>query len=126
MEEDKTKKLKFNADSQAGDHEANVTFARLIGTLSIIVALKSYEESSKDYKEILAIVLTWATDHIIKKDLSLIDHIELLDVYKKLDDLKGKWLFNFELGEESELSDEVVILMWKLMYLRKFQIEQKG
>lgn len=59
------------------------------------------------------------------RKLSLIHHEELLDVYNKLDNLKGKWLFDANLGEESELADEMVIWMWEVMELRKLEIEKE-
>lgn len=63
--------------------------------------LESYKEAHRDYKE-------------------------LLDVYNKLEKLKTKWLFDAKLGEESELTDEIVIWMWEVMELRKLEMEIDG
>jgi hypothetical protein len=106
-------------------HNVDIAFARLIGPLATITFLDSYKDSHKEYRALLNIILKWSAEYVIKRDLSFIRHVKLLDVYYRLDDLKDKWLFDFSLGEESELSDEVVIWMWNIMELRKAQIEQK-
>ena len=42
-----------------------------------------------------------------------------------LDALKEKFLFDTNLGLESELSDEIVIWIYELMELRKIQIDRE-
>lgn len=106
--------------------EVEIAFARLIGPLATVTVLESYKEGHKEYKELLSIILKWSANYMVTKKLSLIHHEELLDVYNKLDNLKGKWLFDTSLGEESELADEIVIWMWELMELRKIEIEKEG
>lgn len=103
--------------------EVEIAFSRLIGALTIITTLESYKEGHKEYKEILTIITKWSANYIVTGKLSLIHHEELLDVYNKLDNLKGKWLFDTNLGEESELADEIVIWMLEVMELRKSEIE---
>lgn len=102
-----------------------VAFARLIGPLATITALESYKAAHKDYKDLLSFIINWSANYMITRKLSLIDHIELLDVYNKLEDLKTKWLFDTSLGEESELADEVVIWIWEIMELRKLEIDKR-
>ncbi|MDD2504929.1 MAG: hypothetical protein PHF21_01500 [Bacilli bacterium] len=106
--------------------EVEIAFARLIGPLATVTALESYKEDHKDYKDLLSIIIKWSANYMTTGKLSLIHHEELLDVYNKLDNLKGKWLFDANLGEESELADEIVIWMWEVMKLRKLEIEKKG
>lgn len=106
--------------------KVEIAFARLIGPLATVTVLESYKEGQDEYKELLSIILKWSSNYMITRKLSLIHHEELLDVYNKLDNLKGKWLFDTNLGEESELADEIVIWMWELMELRKFEIEKEG
>ncbi len=88
--------------------------------------LESYKEAHRDYKELLSIILKWSADYMVTRKLSLIHHEELLDVYNKLEELKTKWLFDAKLGEESELTDEIVIWMWEVMELRKLEMEIDG
>lgn len=49
---------------------------------------------------------------------------KLLDVYYRLDALKDKHLCDHNIGNESELSDEVVIWMYELMVLRKSRLKE--
>ena len=106
--------------------EVEIAFARLIGPLATVTGIESYKEAHEEYKELLDIIIKWSADYMITRKLSLIHHKELLDVYNRLEDLRGKWLFDDNLGEESELADEIIIWMWEVMELRKLEIEKKG
>lgn len=99
------------------------TFNNLIKYLTAITMLESYKKSHDEYKEVLSIVYKWSVDYEQKRNLSLIHHLELLNIYNKLDELKGKWLFEPNMGEESELSDTVIIWLGIIMDLRKVQIQ---
>ena len=103
----------------------NIAFARLIGPLAMMVELKSYESSHKEIKELLNIVTKWGAEFQETQDLSFIEADTILDVYNRLDTLKDKFLFDENLGMESELADEVTIWIYEIMELRKIQIERK-
>ncbi|MDD3341707.1 MAG: hypothetical protein PHN72_05935 [Bacilli bacterium] len=103
--------------------EAKIALNNLIKSLTTITNFETYKEAHNAYKDVLKIVMKWLTDFKISQKLSVINHEELLSVYHELDDLKGKWLFNENLGKESELSDEVIIWIWEVMELRKMEIE---
>ena len=123
----KNDKNNGNSMTPAMRAEIEIAFARLIGPLATITALPASDETQyKDYKKILPIVLKWAADFQINKDLSRINHLELIDIYDRLDELKTYWLFDRRFGLESELADTVLIWLWELMLLRKDQIEGKG
>lgn len=103
--------------------DIQVAFARLIGPLSIMSVLESYKEEHEEIKELLNIIIKWGADFELKQTLSFISREDILNVYYRLDELKDKFLFDNRLGNEGELSDEVVIWMWAIMELRKKQIE---
>lgn len=103
--------------------EIEIAFARLIGPLSIMGVLDSYNEAYDEIKELLNIIVEWGAKFEKQQNLFFINPEELLDVYNRLDNLKDQFLFNPNLGNENELSDEIVIWMWELMLLRKKQIE---
>jgi hypothetical protein len=107
------------------NQEVEIMFSHLVAAITKILSFKSYKEAHKEYKKVLSIILKWSNKYNISKKLSLINHKDLLDVYKKLEELKSKWLFDANLGEESELSDEVIVWMWELMQLRKLEIEKE-
>lgn len=103
--------------------EIDIAFARLIGPLAIMNELKSYESSHDEIHDLLNIVIKWGAKFQSVQNLAFIDSDLLLSVYNRLDALKDKFLFDTNLGFESELSDEIVIWMYELMVLRKKQIE---
>ena len=103
----------------------DIAFARLIGSLAIMNELKSYESSHEEIHNLLDIVIKWGTKFQSVQNLSFIKSDEILAVYNRLDALKDKFLFDANLGLESELSDEVVIWIYELMELRKIQIERE-
>ena len=104
--------------------EIEVAFARLIGPLSIMSVLDSYKKEHKEIKGILDIIVKWGAIFAKKENLFFINANELLDIYNRLESIKDKFLFDSNLGNESELSDEAVIWMWEIMLLRKKQIER--
>ena len=106
--------------------DIEVAFARLIGPLSIMSVLDSYKEASQEIKKILGIIINWGAIFQKKRNLHFISSEELLNIYYRLNDLKDEYLYNDKIGDESELSDEVVIWMWELMELRKKLIELDG
>lgn len=106
--------------------EIETAFERLIDPLKKVTRLESYTESHEEYGKLLAIILNWENEYERTETLAFINHIELLDVYEKLNDLSFKWVFDPNVGDDFELSDEIVICFWELMLLRKEQIEQGG
>jgi len=104
----------------------DIAFARLIGPLAIMNELKFYESSQEEIHNLLNIVTKWGAKFQSVQNLSFINSYEILNVYNRLDALKDKFLFDTNLGFESELSDEIVIWMYELMELRKTQIERES
>lgn len=101
----------------------DIAFARLIGPLVIMNELESYKSSHEEIHALLDIIKKWGVEFQNIQKLSFINSDEILNVYNRLDALKDKFLFDPNLGLESELSDEIVIWMYELMELRKIQIE---
>ncbi|MBE6138741.1 MAG: hypothetical protein E7173_03235 [Firmicutes bacterium] len=104
----------------------DIAFARLIGPLAIMNELKSYESSQEEIRDLLDIITKWGAKFQSIQKLSFINPDEILNIYNRLDALKDKFLFDTNLGLESELSDEIVIWMYELMELRKIQIERES
>ena len=102
----------------------DIAFFRLIGPLTIMNELKSYESSKEEIHNLLAIVTKWGVKFQSVQNLSFINSDEILNVYGRLDALKDKFLFDTSLGFENELSDEIVIWMYELIELRKMQFEE--
>lgn len=103
--------------------QIEVAFARIIGPLSIMNIMDQFKDKHEDISELLETIVNWAAKFQLKKDLTFVTNEEMLSVYEQCDELKDKYLFDKNLGDESELTDEIVIWFWELMSLRKSQIE---
>lgn len=114
-----------NSNNVGIEWEIEVAFSRLIGPLAIMAELKSYKISYKEIHTLIHIIAGWGARFQNDRNLFFIEPEKLLDVYYRLDALKDKHLCDPNIGNESELSDEVVIWMYELMVLRKKQIERK-
>lgn len=103
-----------------------VALTRLIGPLSMMAKLKTYQNDHKEIKQILDKIVEWSTKFQTIRNLDFITPDELLDIYNKLDKLKEKYIFEVDTGNEDELTDEAVIWLSEIMQLRKKIIDMRG
>lgn len=122
----KDSNISLNKKKYKVQSDVEVAFARLIGPLAIISVLDSYNEEHQEIKKLLKIVVDWGANFQEKGNLNFITSDELLNIYNRLENIKDKYLYNDKIGNESELSDEIVIWMWEIMRLRKILIEFEG
>lgn len=120
---EKDNNISLNKKKYKVQSDVEVAFARLIGPLAIISVLDSYNEDHQEIKKLLKIVVDWGANFQEKGNLNFINSTELLNIYNRLESIKDKYLYNDKIGNESELSDEIVIWMWEIMRLRKKQID---
>ena len=85
--------------------------------------MNSFKDKHKDINQLLETIVKWAAEFQTNRDISFITNDEILKVYEGCDELKDKYLFDNNLGNESELTDEIVIWVLELMTLRKKLIE---
>ena len=123
---EKDNNISLNKKKYKVQSDVEVAFARLIGSLAIISVLDSYNEEHQEIKKLLKIVVDWGANFQEKGNLNFITSTELLNIYNRLENIKDKYLYNDKIGNESELSDEIVIWMWEIMRLRKILIEFEG
>lgn len=123
---EKDNNISLNKKKYKVQSDVEVAFARLIGPLAIISVLDSYNEDHQEIKKLLKIVVDWGANFQEKGNLNFITSTELLNIYNRLESIKDKYLYNDKIGNESELSDEIVIWMWEIMRLRKILIEFEG
>lgn len=123
---EKDNNISLNKKKYKVQSDIEVAFARLIGPLAIISVLNSYNEDHQEIKKLLKIVVDWGANFQEKGNLNFINSTELLNIYNRLENIKDKYLYNDKIGNESELSDEIVIWMWEIMRLRKILIEFEG
>ena len=118
---------KYQNDSEPVYKNIIETFLHLIGYISLILNFQSYSKAFNEYKNILPKINKWESKYEINRDLTFINQAEILEMYKKLNDLQTEYVCNSSLGNESKLADYVVNWMWHLMILRKnFILETKG
>lgn len=99
-------------------------FTKIILYLNDILSFESYSSARDEYIHVLNRVEKWQVEYLKNNSLLDIDSSEMNEIYECLEDLKTKWLFSYDLGSESELSDYVVIWMIELMNLRNKELEE--
>ena len=114
-----------NNEKETTKNNIQIAFARLIGPLAIMSVLDSYKTKHEEIKKILNIIINWGAKFEIEQNLDFIKSDELLNVYEKINNLNTEFLYNPKLGNESFLSDEIVIWIWQIMELRKKLIERQ-
>ncbi len=102
-----------------------IAFSRLIGPLTIMSVLDSYKSKHDEIKQLLNIIIKWGAQFELEQNLDFIKSGELLNVYERINDLNTEFLYNPNLGNESFLSDEIVIWIWQIIELRKDLINKK-
>lgn len=92
------------------NEKASITrsFAILLGYIKFISEIKKLQDFKNDYIEILNEISLWS-DAIINRQLELIDNNKIKEIYKKIDVLREKIMFDSKYGIECKLSDEVLI-----------------
>lgn len=126
-------KIEYNREGKQNKNSKNTLydeskkcFFNIIGYINMILQIKEYEESYEEYNNILKTITTWMINYDKTEKLSLINHKEILDIYKKTENLAAKHVFDISKKDTNEYSDYVANWLWDLMYLRKMEIEKNG
>ena len=114
----------MNNNQEKITNNIQIAFARLIGPLAIMSVLDSYKTKRNEIKKLLDTIVNWGAKFELEQNLDFIKADELLNVYEEINNLNTEFLYNPKLGNESFLSDEIVIWMWQIMELRKELIER--
>lgn len=114
----------MNNNQEKITNNIQIAFSRLIGPLAIMSVLDSYKTKRNEIKKLLDTIVNWGAKFELEQNLDFIKADELLNVYEEINNLNTEFLYNPKLGNESFLSDEIVIWMWQIMELRKKLIER--
>lgn len=114
----------MNNNQEKITNNIQIAFARLIGPLAIMSVLDSYKTKRNEIKKLLDTIVNWGAKFELEQNLDFIKADELLNIYEEINNLNTEFLYNPKLGNESFLSDEIVIWMWQIMELRKKLIER--
>ena len=102
-----------------------IAFARLIGPLAVMTELDAYKNICSELLDLFSIVVRWGAKFQTERNLDFIKSDELINVYNRMEKIKDDYLYDSQIGIESELSDKIVIWMFEVMKLRKKLIEVK-
>lgn len=84
-------------------------FANLIGNLEICINLESYSKVKKEYKSVLDEMLKWVISYYNNKNLDIVTREKSLEIHSTLERIKWKILSDKKIGDESLLSDDILI-----------------
>lgn len=99
--------------------EIENAFSKIKKVIKEMCSYKSYSKAYKELNYLLTVFTLWEKTFKKNGTLDFITPEELLDIYYKIEDIKDEYLYNSNIGTESELSDYLSIWMWELMVLRK-------
>lgn len=84
-------------------------FAVLIGYIKIAMELESYADVYNEYKDIINDISIWAKNYSLNETFNDITYEKSLKIHTLIDDIREKKLFDKTIGEESFISDEILI-----------------
>lgn len=95
------------------------TFFKIKNVIKEMCSYQSYNEAYEELNDLLTVFTLWEKNFKKTGTLDFITPKELLDIYHEIEDIKDRYLYNSNIGNEGELSDYLSIWMWNLMVLRK-------
>lgn len=99
-------------------------FAILIGYLKIAMELESYSDVYNEYKDIIDNISNWAKNYSLKESFDDITYEKSLKIHTLIDDIREKKLFDKTIGEESFISDQIII--WYEILVKGINDEIEG
>lgn len=84
-------------------------FANIIGNLEIAIQLNSFNDVKESYKMILNTLLEWVKYYYENNNFDVVTHEKSLEIHNLLEEIKWKLLPNKEIGDESLLTDDILI-----------------
>lgn len=84
-------------------------FADIIGNIEIAINLESFKEEKETYEMILNELLKWIKNYYLNKNFDIVTHDKSLEIYTLLDEIKWRILTNKKIGDESLLTDNILI-----------------
>ncbi len=84
-------------------------FANIIGNIEIAIRLDSFKNVKDTYKVIVDKLLKWVQSYYINKNFDIVTYEESLEIHTSLEEIKWNLLTNKEIGNESLLTDDILI-----------------
>lgn len=100
------------------------TFSILLGYIRIAMEFDSFKDVRGEYHNIMNTIAGWANDYTMNKNFNNITHQESLKIHKLIDNIREQKLFDKNIGNESEISDE--ILIWYEVLIKSINEEMFG
>lgn len=84
-------------------------FADIIGNINILINLDSFKDVKKEYEMILNELLLWTKNYYLHKNFDIVTYEKSLEIHNILDEIKWKKISDKEIGDESLLTDNILI-----------------
>lgn len=84
-------------------------FADIIGNIEIAINLDSFKNVKETYEMILSELTKWIKNYYLNKNFDIVTYDKSLEIHTLLDEIKWELLTNKEIGDESLLTDDILI-----------------
>lgn len=84
-------------------------FANIIGNINILLYFDSFEDVKKEYRMILNELLEWVRNYYLHKNFDTITYEKSFEIHNILEEIKWKKIIDTEIGNESLLTDNILI-----------------
>lgn len=84
-------------------------FVIILGYIDVLNQFDSFSDIMQEYKEIQVELLQWIEYYYTHKNFDIITYEKSFEIHQLLDDIKEKKLFDKKIGNESILTDEILI-----------------
>ncbi len=91
-------------------------FTILIGYIRMAMEFDSYKDVYNEYEQVLDKISNWSKNYYLNKSFNNITYEESLQLHNMIDDVREKKIFDKKIGNEKEISDE--ILIWYEILIR--------
>lgn len=105
--------------------EIEVAFTRLIGTIAIMQELELYKDICDELSNLFKTIVSWGAKFQIEKNLNFITKEELINIHNKIDKIESHYVYLNYLGNETELSDEILIWFEEIFRLNNILTQAK-
>ena len=105
--------------------EIEVAFTRLIGTLAIMQELELYKDIRGELSNLFKTIVSWGAKFQIERNLNFITKEELINIHNRIDKIESHYVYLNYPGNETELSDEILIWFEEIFRLNNILTQAK-
>jgi len=91
------------------DNQILKNFSTLINCIRTAMEFDSFNDVFNEYNQLINIISGWSENYKLNKNFNSITYEESLQLHKLIDDIREKKLFDRNIGDEKEISDQIFI-----------------